>query len=72
MKHHPLADCIQSNDAVFAALFNSPHIVGPRVEAPVVKQLLFSDSVNPAKFTKTGLDNAYYKYLTEKLNKVRT
>lgn len=40
MKHHPLADCIQSNDAVFAALFNSPHIVGPRVEAPVVKQLL--------------------------------
>jgi SpoVK/Ycf46/Vps4 family AAA+-type ATPase len=40
MKHHPLADCIQSNDAAFAALFDSPHIVGPRPEAPVVKQLL--------------------------------
>jgi SpoVK/Ycf46/Vps4 family AAA+-type ATPase len=35
-----LNDCIQSNDAAFAALFNSPHIVGPRPEAPPAKQLV--------------------------------
>ena len=35
-----LADFIKSNNAAFAALFDSPHIVGPRREAPVAKQLL--------------------------------
>jgi len=39
---------------------------------PIVTQLTTQQGVNPAKFTKTGLDNAYYNYLTEKLKKVRT
>ena len=38
MKHQPLADCIKSNDAAFAALFDSPHIVGPRLDPPPAKQ----------------------------------
>ena len=33
-------NCIQINDAAFAALFDQPHIVGPRVEAPPIKQLV--------------------------------
>jgi hypothetical protein len=39
---------------------------------PVVMQLLSPSGVNTAKFTKQGLDNAYYNYLTEKLKKVRS
>jgi hypothetical protein len=35
-----LNDCIQSNDAAFAALFNSPHIVGPRIKPPPEKELI--------------------------------
>ena len=35
-----LYECIKSNDAVFSALFDSPHIVGPRVNAPPATQLL--------------------------------
>ena len=33
-------DCIQMNNAAFSTLFNHPHIVGPRPEAPVLKQLV--------------------------------
>jgi len=35
-----LNDCIKRNDAAFSALFDSPHIVGPRVKAPPAKQLV--------------------------------
>jgi len=35
-----LNDCIQMNNAAFSTLFNHPHIVGPRPEAPVLKQLV--------------------------------
>jgi SpoVK/Ycf46/Vps4 family AAA+-type ATPase len=40
MKPHSLADVIKSNDAAFAALFDSPNIVGPRGHAPPAPQLL--------------------------------
>jgi SpoVK/Ycf46/Vps4 family AAA+-type ATPase len=33
-------NCIQINNAAFASLFDQPHIVGPRVEAPPIKQLV--------------------------------
>jgi SpoVK/Ycf46/Vps4 family AAA+-type ATPase len=36
----PLNDCIQFNNAAFSALFDQPHIVGPRPEAPPPKQLV--------------------------------
>jgi len=35
-----LNDCIQLNNAAFSALFDQPHIVGPRHEAPPAKQLV--------------------------------
>ena len=35
-----LNDCIQLNNAAFSALFDTPHIVGPRVKAPPAAQLL--------------------------------
>jgi SpoVK/Ycf46/Vps4 family AAA+-type ATPase len=35
-----LNDCIKQNDAAFSALFDQPHIVGPRVKAPPAKQLV--------------------------------
>ena len=35
-----LNDCIQMNNAEFSTLFDTPHIVGPRPEAPVLKQLV--------------------------------
>jgi SpoVK/Ycf46/Vps4 family AAA+-type ATPase len=35
-----LNDCIQLNNAAFSALFDQPHIVGNRVEAPPAKQLV--------------------------------
>jgi hypothetical protein len=34
---------------------------------PTVTQLLSPSGVNPAKFTKTGLDTAYYNYFLTKL-----
>lgn len=34
---------------------------------PIVKQLMSESGVNPAKFTKQGLDKAYYDYLLSKL-----
>ena len=40
MKPQPLADVIKTNDAAFAALFDSPNIVGPRGHAPPAPQLL--------------------------------
>ena len=42
MNPHPpsLDKCIAANDAAFAALFDNPHIVGPRVKAPPATQLL--------------------------------
>jgi len=40
MKPQPLADVVKSNDAAFAALFDSPNIVGPRGHAPPAPQLL--------------------------------
>ena len=39
MKGH-LNDCIQMNDTAFSALFDQPHIVGPRIEAPPAQQLV--------------------------------
>lgn len=38
---------------------------------PIVIQLTSKQGMNPAKFTKQGLDDAYYNYLNEKLKKVR-
>ena len=38
---------------------------------PIVGQLTSKQGSNAAKFTKDGLDRAYYKYLNEKLNKVK-
>lgn len=35
-----LNDCIKLNDAAFSTLFDQPHIVGPRVKAPPVEQLV--------------------------------
>lgn len=35
-----LNDCIQLNNAAFSALFDQPHIVGSRVDAPPAKQLV--------------------------------
>ena len=35
-----LNDCIQLNNAMFSALFDTPHIVGNRVDAPPDKQLV--------------------------------
>jgi SpoVK/Ycf46/Vps4 family AAA+-type ATPase len=40
MKNQHVLDCIKTNDATFAALFDSPKIVGPRLRAPPAKQLL--------------------------------
>ena len=40
MKAPHIADCIKHNDAAFSVLFDQPHIVGPRVEAPPAKQLV--------------------------------
>ena len=35
-----ISECVKSNDAAFFSLFDNPHIVGPRVEAPPEKQLV--------------------------------
>jgi hypothetical protein len=35
-----LNDCVQLNNAAFSLLFDTPHIVGPRPEAPPAKQLV--------------------------------
>lgn len=40
MKPQPLAEFIKSNDAAFALLFDTPHIVGPRVKAPPAAQVV--------------------------------
>ena len=36
----PVNNCIQINNAAFSLLFDTPHIVGPRPEAPPAKQLV--------------------------------
>jgi SpoVK/Ycf46/Vps4 family AAA+-type ATPase len=40
MKNQPIGDIIASNNAAFDALFDSPHIIGPRVKPPPPKQLI--------------------------------
>ena len=35
-----LNNCVQLNNAAFSLLFDTPHIVGPRPEVPVLKQLV--------------------------------
>ncbi len=40
MKPQPLAEFIKSNDAAFSLLFDTPHIVGPRVKAPPAAQVV--------------------------------
>ena len=35
-----VSECVKLNDAAFSALFDSPHIVGPRVKAPPAAQLV--------------------------------
>jgi SpoVK/Ycf46/Vps4 family AAA+-type ATPase len=40
MKNQPIGDIIASNHVAFSALFDHPHIVGPRPEAPPAKQLV--------------------------------
>ena len=36
----PLADCVHLNNLAFSALFDQPHIVGPVVQSPPIKQLV--------------------------------
>ena len=38
--HMHIADCIKTNETAFSTLFDQPHIVGPRVEAPPAQQLV--------------------------------
>ena len=38
--HTHIADCINTNETAFSTLFDQPHIVGPRVEAPPAQQLV--------------------------------
>ena len=42
MKHQPqsVMDCVTANDLRFSALFNQPHIVGPRIKPPPEKELV--------------------------------
>ena len=35
-----VSECVKLNDAAFSALFDTPHIVGPRVKAPPAEQLV--------------------------------